>query len=118
MNHLNELQNKLSQPEETLLLEIGKELGLTSMKMGEPDDDELLEDAEQWVSQRMSALRIRICESHVGSLIRIREHKWNDVLLVAAIADLITGLTTGVSPVTVAALLVRRGVSALCDDDK
>ena len=88
------------------------------MKMGEPDDGELIEDAEQWVAQRMSALRIRICESHVGSLIRIRDQKWNDVLLIAAIADLITGLTTGVSPVTVAALLVHRGVSALCDNDK
>ena len=78
MNHLQDLQSKLTQPEDSLLLDIGKELSLTSLKMGEPDDDELIDDAEQWVSQRMSALRIRICESHVGALIQLREQNYGD----------------------------------------
>jgi hypothetical protein len=74
---------------------------------------ELLDLAETWLAQHMNELQRLICTSD-------RVHNlYNDgetPTLVAAVADLISSICVGVSPLTVAYLLTRFGLRKLCSE--
>jgi hypothetical protein len=96
--------------EEQLLVLLGSELAVSERALRLPSPAELVAKAQLWLQINMQYFQDAICtQTRVRKIV---EHK--DGELVAAIADLIASFCVGVSPVTVAYLLVRRGLKSLC----
>lgn len=104
------IEELLRSSEEELLVSIGMEINEGSLALPRRRDW-LTRSAKRWLKVREDTLRQAICSS---DRVRTLVHDSQDVLLVTAVADLILSICTGVSPITVAALLVRRGISELC----
>jgi hypothetical protein len=103
----------LGKSEAELLQEIGREL------IGKPaaplSNEELEAEGRGWLRARWDVLAEAICSNNiVQTIMNMPKSLEQDVQLVAAIADLISGLSMGVSPWTLSALLVKSGVEKLC----
>jgi len=72
------------------------------------------EAAKQWYIDNHAQLKKKICsDERVINYINDAKSK-NRVLLGSAILDLISSIVTGVSPVTVTALIVNEGIESFC----
>lgn len=112
-----EIESKLSSNEEDLLFEIGTSLSGKSILP--KDRSAILKIATAWLSKNADLLRSNICGNmKIAELTDDGGNPQQDVLLVAAIADVIADLIVGVSPVTVAVLIAKRGLKTLCAEYK
>lgn len=96
--------------EDELLEDLGRELAASDLEALPKSLAALRLRAEVWLTEQRDDFQSQICNSE-----RIRwmaEHK--EAGLVTAIADLIAALCIGVSPITVAYLLTRRGITSFC----
>ena len=109
------LRAKLSYSEGALLEEIGASLAETEgLDLKSVSPDALRQRAEQWLETQNDSFVQKICREWDFSR-KVKDPRYLDnVLLASAIADLISGILSGVSPFTVAALLVKRGLENLC----
>ncbi len=79
--------------------------------------ERLVEEARHWFREQKDRLRPAVCgDSKIRELMCDRSNSRRRVLLILAVADVIAGFFTGVSPFVVAALLVREGLSSFCRD--
>ncbi|MEH1833141.1 MAG: hypothetical protein V7L29_13955 [Nostoc sp.] len=97
----------------SLYLEIGRELG---GKQALPSDrDTLFALASAWMKKKRSQFQSAICNNqNIKDLFKKYEKQEQRVDLILAIGDLIAGITIGVSPLTVSALIVKEGYESLC----
>lgn len=98
-----------------LLLDLGKQLALNSERGLLPkSDNELMNDARLWFENKLISFRSALCGS-TG----LREAAENEDLatLASAVADLIAGILIGVTPITVAYLLIHYGLDQLCSEE-
>ena len=99
--------------EERLLEMIGMELYRKERSALPIDTNELIARARNWIDQNWEAFREAICKTEsIQELVANNSTKQ----LVLAIADLISGLITGVSPITVAILLTKTGIEEMCGE--
>jgi hypothetical protein len=105
----------LTKSEDDLLHEIGEKSELT-LNSFPKRKDEFIEDGKNWLNENLPNLQHKICNnSKVKKLLDTKGI--DDVTLYSAIADLITSLSIGFAPFSVAALLVKRGLHKLCKTD-
>ena len=97
-----------------LLMMIANDVSVDSNNFSTPSVDDLMATAERWLNSVEKDLQSAICEN--DKIVRILSTE-DQLSLLAAVADLITSICIGVSPFTVAALLVRRGINVLCADN-
>jgi len=104
------IQYLLERSESELLQLIGSELDST-FHIRPSSRDSLIKEAKRWLSRKEQDIRKAICGST-----RIRNHVHSDdnLVLISAIADLLSSICTGVSPFTVSVLLYKRGVKEFC----
>lgn len=114
MSRSDEIAALVAASDEMLLREIGAQLLSDTLGALPPSDREKRGAGDEWVKQNLTALRKRICSSETVRLYFEDPSRWNDVLIVAAVSDVILGYCSGVSPICVAALLCKRGLRALC----
>jgi hypothetical protein len=112
-----QIQSLLNQSEDELLSAIGRVLLADSMASGEPTGEEESEEGESWLRHNLSPFRSKICGSHTLQCYFEQDQRWDDVIIVAAIADLLSSVVTGVAPTLVAALLCKRGFRWLCKQE-
>ena len=105
---IREIESQLSLDTDLLLRMLGSSQSIGATPGTSRDGKVILENAKR-------TLRDRIC---VNENVRKTHDLSADsrVQLVAAILDCIAGVVVGVSPITVAVLLVKEGVSNLCKD--
>lgn len=80
----------------------------------EKDSMSELETGKFWVQQNKELLKKKVCNSNVYSVYFNGEKKYENTLLYAAIADLISGICLGFSPIVVAVLIVKQGLDKFC----
>ena len=103
--------NRLEQmTEQELWVQIGRELTREEEHALPLDARDLRDRAKAWFSANKKALEDRICIPDVRKVF----DGGDTPTLITAIADLISACCTGVSPVTVAYLLVRKGLNTFC----
>lgn len=109
------LKAKLSLSESALLEEIGASVARTEgFDLSALRPDALREKGQRWLELQNANLTRKICKDWNFSE-KIKDPRYQDsVILSAAIADLIAGMFKLVPPVTVAVLLVKRGLERLC----
>ncbi|NEP77148.1 MAG: hypothetical protein F6K39_02560 [Okeania sp. SIO3B3] len=82
--------------------------------LGETDPQEYQNRGLRWLNKHRQNLKKAICNSYIAEIALHKERTRDQALLIAAIADILVSLSLGVSPVVVAALLVKEGVTQLC----
>jgi hypothetical protein len=103
----------LGKSESELLQEIGQEL--MGKSAAPPSNEELEAEGRGWLRVRWNTLAVTICSNNtVQFIMNMQESLERDVQLVTAIADLISGLSLGISPWTLSVLLVQTGIEKLC----
>ncbi|MBZ5516728.1 MAG: hypothetical protein LAN62_18140 [Acidobacteriia bacterium] len=109
------IKAKLALSEDSLLEELGASIITTEgLDLRDLKPEELRQRAEQWLDLHSAKIAQTICKDWKFSE-KIREPKFQDRLnLAAAIADVVSGIWVNVSPFSLAALLVKRGIEELC----
>ena len=103
-----EIESQLSLDTDVLLIMLGSSHALGASPETPRDGKAILKNAKK-------ALRSQICSSeNVRRAYASTEN--SKVLLVSAVIDCIAGAVTGVSPITVAVLLVKEGIDELCGE--
>lgn len=105
-NQLLLAQTAISRTEDELLTELG--IALAGGPSRDGDLDDYRARARSWLTRNMTAIKQRICGNHE------LENMLDQATEVAAIADLLIGIADGPQGVTVAALLLKRGLATIC----
>lgn len=87
-----------------------EQLFTTTLATGKLSDEEKREKVRTWERQQEIKLRKLIYESTIYKIYTKNPRNWDWILIIAAIADIIAPFVIGVSPVTLAALLLKKGL--------
>ena len=99
--------------EDELMVEIGT--ALLGTPAFPPNRMRLIEAASKWLTIKNDELASTICANERCKQLAKQDLETHEVIiLIAAVSDAISHLALGIAPVTVAVLLVRRGVHRLC----
>ena len=118
MVFVEEIQALKSKSIEELYKLIGEQLLSETLGIDEFSDEETKEEAVDWENQQRVNLRKSICGSDPYRAYIENPEGWDWVMIVTALADLIAGVVVGVSPLTVAALILKKGLDKLCAEDE
>lgn len=103
---VNEL---LSMSETELLGEIGKEL---TAKLAFPlEPEENVKRAQGWFKARVSEIRKTLCHPTIRKILQTQS---TESQIVIEVAKIIAGIVIDVTPIKVAALVVKLGIEELC----
>ena len=105
----------LELSDEELFERIGREVGGITAAQGRPRSY-WIKRGRSWFQSRLSTLTTSICANESLRKLWVEEDRQETVVLVTAVADLISSIVTGVSPFTVALLLSRRGLGNICGE--
>lgn len=109
-----ELSTVVTLSEEDLLEKIGSELLSDRKHAAPPGRTHLVERGRKWLQTKYSSLQSTVCGArNVREYVQVES---NDQKLILAVAELIISICGVVSPITVATLLVKRGLACLCQD--
>lgn len=98
--------------EDDILELIGIDLANSEKNAFPLSKHQLIQKAKTWFYGREKILQETICNNELI----IKYIKDNDTAnLITAIADLIVSVTHGVSPITVAHLIVKKGLTIFCE---
>jgi hypothetical protein len=112
MTSESEAQTALSSDDSELLRALGSEL--TGPQAFPLQPRELAERGTRWLSAQTAYLQQHVCSnSSIRSFATSKEQS-DDITIVVELAKLLAGLILPVNPVTLAALLVKRGLNVLC----
>lgn len=115
MSNLKVFNDKFNLDIEDLLLEIGTDISGKTLLPKNPS--ELIKIADIWYKKTTTKIAPIVCNNERIKKIQDTKSDTNqNVLLAAAIADLITGVITGVSPITVAVLVIKKGLNSICKE--
>ncbi|MCP4605677.1 MAG: hypothetical protein GY847_35020 [Proteobacteria bacterium] len=103
------LKELLDQDLDSLYSILGK--GLVGSYVRQPSFTELIQIGQIWIESNITTLKEKICGNRK---IRQLSREPDDLILAAAISDLIASVCIGVPPATVSVLLVKRGIEAIC----
>ena len=114
MASVNDLQLLESKSVDEIYELLGEELLSKTLGADEFSDEERREKAVEWYEQTEEKLRAVICRSRIYAVYLKAPERWEWLMIAAGIADLIAPLVIGVSPVSAAALIVKKGLDNLC----
>lgn len=109
--YIAQVQEALLKSEKELLENIGNEY-LGGSISSSPEDDE--ENGNGWMRDNIEALRRRVCGNDFIQDYINNRRALDDITIVSSIADIISSITCGISPILVSALIFKRGIAALC----
>ena len=81
---------------------------------GSSKNNQLL--GRKWLNKKRAQLSAILCNNSSLRSLCNDSKKETRVILVASVIDLIASLITGVSPTTVAVILVKEGLNTLCEE--
>jgi hypothetical protein len=113
--NIKEIEKFLAMDSEELLIQIGYALQSDRMGLDEMDDDEAKDEARILIEDNIPKFREILCKSDIIQSFR----NSSDIMVAAAVADYIIGLSFGgVPPAAVACSLFKLGIDKLCHDLK
>jgi hypothetical protein len=109
-----DLSGILALSEADLFLEIDRQLSPIGFFIDTRAIDKRVESGRNWFQERRARISKNVCSS--ATLARLREagDSQGKVALLVALADLIASICIGVSPFTVAAIILKLGLDRFC----
>ncbi|AXG69587.1 hypothetical protein KORDIASMS9_01812 [Kordia sp. SMS9] len=111
LKYLQEAEDTLNLDDHTLYIQLGKQLKQDSFFP--TPENKLKRLAIEWMNTRIQDFQNLICNKE--SIKKIAKEE--TVLLIAVITDIIAAKWNLTNPATVAALIVRLGISKLCSEN-
>ncbi len=109
----SELARVLDLDKSALLAELG--LSLAGPLAAPMPKHEAIRRAKAWLTEQKSILESRVCTSQrIQELANTKNSLSNRSVLVIAVADLLMTIIGNLPVITVAALLVREGLTSIC----
>lgn len=114
MSIKNEIERKLQLNEYDLLFELGNYI--SGKQILPKSRDEVIGFAKAWLSRHRNQIRLVVCKDEkIKKYLNKKKNIESNIEIAAAIADLIGGIIVGISPITVAVLVIKRGLKYLCE---
>ena len=80
-----------------------------------PSSKDLIRYGKDWLHQNYLEIKQSICANErIRKLISDKDRKGKKIELIAAIADVISGITIGIPPFVVSVLIFNEGIYSLC----
>jgi hypothetical protein len=111
------MQDAINTSADKLYEDIGRSISV-GIDLGEVDPEELRERGIRWFAKRKKELQEKVCNGYIAEVVLQEGRSWDQTLLLAAVADLIASLVVGVSPITVAALILKEGLHQFCSNNQ
>ena len=73
------------------------------------------EGIREWLREHRDELQSGVCNSNLVRIYLESEHARNRIQIVAGVADVISGMITGIAALLVAELIVREGLMSFCE---
>ena len=105
----SEIEEKLPLTEDALLMSIGADLVGPQALPSLPS--ELAERAQRWLTAQQKQLQDKVCGDRIKRLVT---EQGGDVLIAVELVNLLMNAVLPVNPVTLAVLLVNRGLKSFC----
>jgi hypothetical protein len=102
--------------EDELLLIAGDQLLPVGFGIDERDDDTKKRDGRTWFETILAEERTAICANVIVRSFVNKKAAHDRILMLSAVADAVSGATSGVSPFVAAALFIHYGLEKLCAD--
>ena len=109
------IRELLEKSENELYLELSIVSSSRSFEYSVEDLNKAISKGKEIVSRQMNIIKESICSNDYITKLATSKSYEDKVMLVSAIADLLAATVIAISPITVAALLVKQGVPALCN---
>lgn len=111
-----EINKLLNENIDELYIKVGIEVeGTLSININ--DYSKILNKGKFYIEKKLFSVQKAICNNtEIISLLKSKSHE-DTIMLVYTIADLISNIFTGISPVTVSVLLVKLGINKICKDE-
>lgn len=110
------VEDLIELPEDELMLLIGEELKPRGFALDLRDDAQKKKDGQSWFESNRKRLQNAVCASAIAQSVIADGRTFSRVELVAAVADAISLIITGVTPALIAVVVVRRGLVEFCAD--
>ena len=107
---IQEIVSTLSLKEEEIFEKIGIEASSVQGAFP-PSKQELIAIGKRWWTYHKEQLTNSICDSEA---VKKAYNSSDELAVLAAVLDLISGIAIGISPITVAVLLVKLGIDKTC----
>jgi hypothetical protein len=103
---------------EVLLRHVGDATMFRTLQARQITDAEREAAGRSWIQEHLHDLRRLICSSLLYQTYATSKRTQDRVMLVAAIADLIASITSGLAAVSVAVLIMRESLVSFCGGDE
>jgi len=114
MESVKEIERLMLLDNEELLFELGNEI--RGLGASPAPKRQIVLQAKEWLTANSKQLNNTICNSEKIKFLANKDDSEGDlIMLVSAISDLIFSLFSGISPMTVAILIVREGLLKYCE---
>lgn len=100
--------------ESQLLVIAGEQILPPGFAVDDREVEEKKKDGRQWFQQTLRRTRANVCQHVTVRAFLRKETSYDQTLLIAAIADVVSGATAGVSPFVAGALFVHYGLEKIC----
>jgi len=115
MANIRDIENLLKLDNNELFLIIGNEI--RGKGAAPAPKKQIILQANQWFSDHVKEIKEMICRnSRILTLANKDKSGGDIVMLISAIADLITSLTLNIAAISVAILIVREGLLKFCEN--
>jgi hypothetical protein len=111
-----EINELLLLTEEELLLILGDDLFGTSTGMFKPPKEQKLLVAKKWLQENKNIIQSKICTSKTLKYYLFDTDKYDKIVTISSILDLILSLEINVSPIVVSILIFKEGFKTFCSD--
>ena len=113
----DEILRKIDWDEENLLYRLGSQIVSEGKGAFPFNRKQLIDAGRKWLLENRELLEKTICSNrNIQDYFLQDKIKKSRIELASVLADLLSGVCIGVSPVTVTLLVLKQGVKELCQD--
>lgn len=118
MQNQNEIRRLMDLNLDELREDLGRQIA-SNLKLSMPlSYNRLVELSNNWINEQRKNLASYICSDQEVRSLSGSPSTERRIMLASAIADLISSILVGISPITVAVLIVKEGIETFCKDEK
>lgn len=110
----NTPESVIGLSEDDLLLIVGRQILPPGFAVDDRDTPTKKKDGENWFIRLMRNKRFSVCQQPKVRAYVLKEATYDQVVLLSAVADTLSGATRGVSPFVASALFLHYGLERLC----
>lgn len=115
---MSQTDKYMNQSDDELLLLLAEEIVPSGNALDLRSVSEKITDANNWLNENHLILKYRICTHDVIQKSLSDDNTISNQELIAAIADAISLVISGITPFLIAVIIYKRGIAKFCENQK